>query len=489
MMRTLKIINSTKSQFISGKTKNLFTALTILFCSTITYAQTGSLDTSFDPGAGANNIIRDIAIQSDGKIVVVGSFTSFYGTDRNRIVRLNSDGSIDSSFDPGTGADSGILTVSILKDGKIIIGGTFTSFNGTEINRIARLNSNGRLDTSFDPGAGADNWVWSNSIQSDGKIIIGGGFNTYNKRERNYIARLNSDGSLDTSFGHGTGTDSWIYTTSIQGDGKIIIGGIFTSYNGTGRNRIARLNTNGSLDTSFVTGAGTDAFVWSTSIQSDGKIIITGGFNTYNGTPRNHIARLNTDGTLDTFFDPGTGANDNVITTSIQNDGKIIIGGRFKTYNGVARNNIARLNSDGTLDTSFDPGTGPDDAVFTTSIQSNGKIILAGDFLSYNGTTRRYIARVHSESIVGIDELADENNKINIYPNPFSNTTTVITKVELNNATLAVYNSFGQPVKQFENISSNTLIFNRDNLPAGLYFIQLSQDNRIIKTDKLVIMD
>src|SRR5690606_28104299 len=122
-----------------------------------------------------------------------------------------------------------------------------------------------------------------------------------------------------------------------QNDGKIVIGGNFTTYNGAGRNRIARLNADSSMDTSFDPGLGANFIVYSTAIQTDGKILIGGNFTTYNGTFMNRITRLNTDGSLDTSFNSGY-PNSTVSTIAIQNDGKIIIGGNFTTYNGTGIN-------------------------------------------------------------------------------------------------------------------------------------------------------
>jgi uncharacterized delta-60 repeat protein len=97
------------------------------------------------------------------------------------------------------------------------------------------------LDASFNPGTGADHWVNSIALQPDGKILIGGYFDTYNGTTRNRIARLNTDGSLDASFNPGTGANDGVRSIALQPDGKILIGGLFTAYNGTGRNRVARI--------------------------------------------------------------------------------------------------------------------------------------------------------------------------------------------------------------------------------------------------------
>jgi uncharacterized delta-60 repeat protein len=383
--------------------KRVWLALTLAFGGAVSVAQPGSLDLSFDPGSGADGNILTTAVQSDGKIIIGGFFTSYNGIVRNRIARLNADGSLDTSFDPGAGASDYVTSTAVQSDSKIIIAGSFTVCNGTVRNRIARLNTDGSLDSSFDPGAGASYTIEYTAVQSDGKIIIAGGFTSYSGTVRNRIARLNTDGSLDISFDPGTGANDFVRSIALQSDGKIIIGGYFSSYNGTVRTRIARLNTDGSLDTSFDPGTGAHDFIRSIALQSDGKIIIGGYFTSYNGTGRTRIARLNTDGSLDAGFDPGTGATgasnpiDHVGSIALQSDGKIIIGGEFTGYNGTVRNRIARLNTDGSLDTGFDPGTGANIGINSTTLQSDGKIIIGGIFTSYNGTVRNRIARLNAD--------------------------------------------------------------------------------------------
>ena len=361
---------------------------------TVNAGQAGSLDPSLNPGAGGNELVMATAIQGDGKIIIVGLFTSYNGTSRSRIARLNADGTLDGTFNPGTGANGEVEHTAIQDDGKILIAGSFTSYNGTAINRIARLNADGSLDMTFNPGTGAIGHVTEANIQSDGKIIIVGYFNSYNGTARGFIARLNADGTLDGTFNPGTGANGFVQSTAMQSDGRIVIGGGFTSYNGTARNFIARLNIDGTLDLTFNPGTGANVLVRSTAIQSDGKIIVGGDFTSYNGTARNFIARLNADGTLDGTFNPGTGANDAIATTAIQGDGKIIIVGLFTSYNGTSRNRIARLNADGTLDGTFNPGTGADNYVRALAIQSDEHIVIGGRFTSYGGIGRTRIARI-----------------------------------------------------------------------------------------------
>jgi uncharacterized delta-60 repeat protein len=375
----------------------------------------GTLDQTFNSGSGANLNVRTTSIQSDGKILIGGDFDFYNSISHKRIARINSNGVIDASFNFGSGAnlDNGhIRDIAIQSDGKILIGGDFTKYNGVERRRIARLNSNGSIDYSFDPGTGVDGSVNSISIQSDGKILIGGSFPTYNGISKNGLARINSDGSLDFSLNISNANTSGItiYTTNIQSDGKIIIGGMFNSVNSTPINRLARLSSVGDIDNSFNTSMGngiahstttTYPFIKTTAIQNDGKLIIGGSFTSFNFTTRNNIARLN-NGALDLTFNPGTGFNNMVSDLSIQSDGKIIAVGTFTSYNGTSRNRIVRINSDGSIDTSFDPGIGANDIINAIAIQSDGKIIIAGSFTSYNGLPANQIARLNQDGSLDV---------------------------------------------------------------------------------------
>lgn len=381
--------------------KNLisfFIAVVILITSAI--AQPGSIDLTFNPGTGANSSVYASAVQSDGKVIIGGQFTSFNGTTINRIARLNTDGTLDNTFDPGTGVDNTIYTISVQSDGKIIIGGDFTTVNGTGRNRIARLNSDGSLDVSFTIGSGASGIVYSTAIQSDGKIVIAGNFSGFNGTTRYYIARLNSDGSLDSGFTPGTSHNSYIQSIAIQTDGKIITAGNFTLFSGGSSNYIARLNTDGTADNSFDPGSGTNAIIYSAAIQPDGKIILGGNFTMLNGNTANYVTRLNSDGSADNSFNSaGSGANASVRTVSLEDNDQIVIGGSFTTYNGNSSNRIAVLNPDGAAYIGFNSGTGANNVVLTTVVQSTREIVAGGVFTSYNGTARNRIARINNQLI------------------------------------------------------------------------------------------
>ena len=349
---------------------------------------------SFNPGAGGE--VDAMAVQADGKILVGGRFFTLGGQSRYYIGRLNADGTLDTGFNPGAGGGYVIVYCFALQaDGKILVGGWFTTLGGQSRNYIGRLNADGTLDTSFNPGAYFI--VYSLAVEADGKILVGGWFTTLGGQSRNNIGRLNADGTLDTSFdpgaGGGAGSLQRVYSLAVQADGKILVGGVFTMLGGQYRNYIGRLNADGTLDTSFNPGAG-GAFVHvdSLAVQADGKILVGGLFGTLAGQSRINIGRLNADGTLDTGFNPG--ADSIVHSLAIQADGKILVGGYFTTLGGQSRNYIGRLNADGTLDTSFNPGAGS--YVESVALQADGKILVGGGFTTLAGQSRTNIGRLYN---------------------------------------------------------------------------------------------
>ena len=347
----------------------------------------GYTSSSFNPGTGFNTYVSSVATQSDGKFIVGGAFTTYSGSTSTRIVRLNANGTKDLTFNPGTtGASSDVNTISIQSDGKLIIGGNFTTYSGSGATRIARVNTNGTLDATFNTGTGFNTIVYTTAIQSDGKIIVGGAFTTYSGSSKVGIVRLNTDGTADTgsSWNQGTGFSSNVNSVGIQSDGKVVAVGNFTTYSGSGATRIARLNISGTIDTgsSWNTGTGFNSMPTTLAIQSDGKIVVGGGFTTYSGSTVNYLTRLNVSGTRDTTFNTGTGFDNTVQLVYVQSDGKILVQGAFSNYSGSAANGIIRLNSNGTRDTTFNPNQSinfsNNTSYNSTKQSSNGSILLGG---------------------------------------------------------------------------------------------------------------
>jgi uncharacterized delta-60 repeat protein len=361
----------------------------------------GTLDTSFE-AAIADSWVRSMTVCPDGKVIVQGYFTNINGIDRKDIARLNPDGSIDTTFNPAShtghlvaGYGSSIHAHAVQPDGKVIVGGSFTALGGVSRKGIGRLNVDGSLDRTFDPGSGLGiaglntvaEGVVSIAEQSDGKVLVGGRFSSINGISRLGLARLHSDGSPDLGFDARFPRDSLIESITIQPDGKALIFGHVANQ----LNRFARLNVDGSWDTSFNSGAEVGAGDISGDfpivLQADGKIL-------------RGLARFNGDGSQDRTFDPRPSGGAEVKTMVSQPDGKVLIGGEFDTIQGERRDGIARLNSDGSLDRAFHPSIvqpGWMGVIEQIQVQPNGKILMSGRFASVAGVKRTNFARLNAD--------------------------------------------------------------------------------------------
>jgi uncharacterized delta-60 repeat protein len=352
------------------------------------------------------------AADGSGDIYVGGTFTTSNNTASNRVIRFNGDGTLDSNFEAGSGFSSVVSSIVPAADGTgdFYVGGDFTSYNGTDSNRIIRLNSDGTVDSGFASGSGFDNFVTSIVQASDGSgdIYVAGYFTRYKGIDSNHIIRLNSDGTVDSSFAVGTGFDSLVLALAPASDnsGNIYVGGTFTSYNGTSSNRIIRLNSDGTVDNSFSVGTGFNASVLTIAPATDntGDLYLGGIFTSYNGTNSDRIIRLNSDGTPDTGFAVGSGFNDLARSISPSNDGTsdIYVGGDFTRYKGTDSIRIVRLNNDGTVDPGFAVGTGFNGYVQTVTGASDGSgnIYLGGLFTSYQNSPVTRIASLKPDGSI-----------------------------------------------------------------------------------------
>ena len=374
-------------------------ALLLAFGGTAPVVRAQTTADGFDPDA--NGSVFAIVVQTDGKILIGGDFTELSPNGgptvtRNRIARLNSDGTVDLGFNPN--ADNQVLSIAVQANGQILAGGLFTNIGGQPRNRIARLDAaTGAADPSFDPNANAD--VESIVVQPDAQILVGGAFTTLGPAgsavTRNRIARLNTNGTPDAFDPNANAT---VFSIARQSDGRVLIGGAFTSLSPNGgsavtRNRIARLETTGALDTAFDPNA--NERVFSIVVQPDGRVLAGGAFTTLTpngGTTvvRNRIARLETIGSADIVFNPN--ANDFVQSIALQPDGKVLAGGFFDNIGGQTRNFIARLDATTGSADSFNPNA--NGAVNAIAVQPDSKILAGGDFTVIGGAIRNSIARL-----------------------------------------------------------------------------------------------
>lgn len=334
-------------------------------------------------------------------LLVSGFFTSYDGTAAQKLVRLNQDGSIDSALDATAGASNAIRQVAPLADGRIYVAGDFASYRGTGTADIVRILPGGPIDTSFVTGTGfTPNTVTAVQLAQDGSgdLYVAGDFSNYNGFAVSNIIRLNSDGTRDPAFNVGSGFDArvWDLIVPNNGSGDVYALGIFQNYNGTTANRIARLNSDGSLDTQFNTGTGFSWDVQSGGEGLNGEIVAVGDFTSYNGTSAVRVAKIDSSGALVSGFNTGTGFNSGIHSTLVLDDGRTLVCGVHSTYQGAAVPRLLALKLDGSIDPSFDVGTGPSDLChrIINAPDGTGDIYVVGEFLTYDGTTAERIMRL-----------------------------------------------------------------------------------------------
>ena len=396
--------------FLPKKAAFLLLSVAVLLAGGVAARGQSALD-GFDPNA--NSVIFAVVVQPDGKVLIGGQFTTLSpnggaAVPSHFIARLNPNGTLDTAFNPNP--NTYVRAIAVQADGKIVIGGDFTALSpngGASVTRnsIARLNPDGTLDTAFNPDANAT--VVTLVVQTNGQILAGGNFNTFFPNNgasvtRNRIARINTDGTIDAGFN--PNGNSEVRSLAVQTDGKILVGGSFTTMGGQTRNHIARLNaTTGAAD-SFNPNANSD--VISIVAQANGKILAGGSFNSSISTPtiggqtRNYIARLDAVTGLADSFDPN--ANNTVSAIAVQADGKILVGGSFGAGNsigGQTRYCLARLDATNGLADSFDPDVGGGNTINKIVVQADAKILVGGGFTTFspNGgatVTRNCIARL-----------------------------------------------------------------------------------------------
>ena len=345
----------------------------------------GTIDSSFS--ASVDGQIQVVAIQPDGRIYIGGSFSFVNGLPRSCVARLHTNGTVDAGFNANV---SGGGVRSILPDamGNIIIGGGFSSVNSVERRSLARLLSDGNLDNSF--VAGANGSVNALLRGEDDSIIIGGYFSEIYEGSlalpRNHITRLTPTGVDDGAFAPtNRGPNDRIWTMVRQPDGKVLVGGMFSTFDGLPSGPVVRLNADSSVDPSFSMSTDYSAGI-RIVLQPDGKMIIVGSFSTVNGQPRQFVARLDSTGSLDPEFDSNLSWTGGYIHgVALDSAGRLYAAGSFTEINGLHRSRVIRLHPDGQLDTGFNIGDAPGNSVFSVATDAHDDLLAASGFA---GTAR-----------------------------------------------------------------------------------------------------
>lgn len=387
--------------------KSLVLSLVVLSLSAVlstrVNAQFATVDNSFSVISGSanfNNAVNTTVLQRDGKVLVGGNFTNFNNREINGIARLNRNGSVDYDFNAG--ASGHVNCLKLQSNDKIVLAGYFENLGKV----LTRLNADGSVDTTFNLDArivGVD--CHGFDIQSDGKIIVGlVEINSKSGAYENKVYRLNSNGAIDTTFQDLGVFSNFIRVVRISTNGNIFIGGSFTNIDGDKSfKRLVMLDADGKINREF-----SNAFTINNGavncldIQNDGKVIIGGAFTSINGMTRNRIAEINADGSLDETFS-GLAFDNDVYDLRILPNNKILAIGQFKSYGKSAANGLIQFNLDGTIESTlaqeqgFSNGHGKH-----ISIQEDGKIVLSGVFKEFNGSKSSMVVRIHGDNVVGM---------------------------------------------------------------------------------------
>lgn len=391
----------------------------------------GTVDTSFfNNSFGSNATIYDLEFQADGKMIVGGQWVGS-GAMPSNLVRINENATVDNTFNTGgAGPNSFVEHVEIDGNGRIWIAGFFNQYNGTARPGMARLQSTGALDNTFSPARGFERSGLGSVIPdvvrvlASGRIAAAGNFNLFNGTTINNIVVLQTNGVVapNVSFGtgilsNGTQQDAFINDIQEQADGKLLIAGSFASYNGNSVNKVFRVNSSGSYDASFNPNQGNQASGVGNkiAIQRNGAVILTGLTMTFQNRGTAYwLVRLNAaTGAFDTTFaaDPNTVFN-NTLDVALTRRGKILIGGVFLRVSGLYRGYGAlMLNDDSCLTPVITQQPlssikcSGDSAVFTVSHSGNGPFLYRwyrGTTLVETTMTPRLVLRNLSPSLAGV---------------------------------------------------------------------------------------
>lgn len=372
---------------------------------------------NFNGPVNAIALERNANGTATGKIYVGGNYNRYNGSTANLIIRLNPNGTVDSSFNTGMGFTGGEVRAIVPVSGStsIYVGGDFLGYSGSTCHKVIRINSNGTRDLTFNPGTSTTGNIYAIALASGSdKLYVGGDFTIYSGSSINRIARVNSNGTLDTAFNVGAGairsgdaTVPFVYgiLPVTQSDGQIYIVGSFNYYSGSQVNGIARINSNGTLvgTSSFNPGVGNAAGVNGApyvirQVLNSTSVYVGGNFSTYSGSAATKLVKINSNGTRDTAFNVGntTGIIYRIADT-LDGSGDIYVGGSFTTYSGSSGpSRIVRVRSNGTINTSVSFGTGFNNSVLAIEPTSSNQVYMGGNFTSYKGNTYNYIIKLIS---------------------------------------------------------------------------------------------
>ncbi|MBS0556021.1 MAG: delta-60 repeat domain-containing protein [Proteobacteria bacterium] len=371
-------------------------ALGLSLLTAIASAQ--SLDLKF-ARVSPNLQVNAVAQQTDGKLLVGGSFSMIGGVLHPCLVRLNTDGTLDTTFDAQAFGGCSVNAVLIDTAGNILVGGSFSKMGGGSRTNIARLHADGTADTGFN--SYADQPVWTFAVQGDGKVLVGGDFSYVGAAAHDRLARLDPlTGLADSAFS--PSVSGSVRAVLPQADGHIVFGGQFGIVVGVTRFRLARVDGNGNVDANFHPDP--DSGVNALSSLPGGKLLVGGGFSHIGGAAHAGLALLDdTTGAVDATYTPYVGGGVNVLLPMANGD--VLVGGSFNGVNTPANGYLARLHADGTVDTDFHDFSrfGMIDCCVNALALDGGFLVVGGSFLKAGSFRRDFLVRLNLDGIFADD--------------------------------------------------------------------------------------
>ncbi len=368
----------------------------------ICLTESGDIDSNFSYGGGTNNTVYTMLLDDiDNKLYVGGQFTSYQSIAASRIMRLNYDGSLDSNFYYGSGFNNIVRTLNFgATHAELYIGGNFTTYNGLTHRYAAKLFSDGSEDASYQTGIGFENTPLAGAYTSQGEVLWGGSFVSYQNSGQNFALATDVSGGRLNYFSEGSGFNSTVYQIlSPNLDREIYAFGAFTMYDGKAANRLIKLDANGKADPSFNIGSGLNNIAYAATFNAQQQTLYIGGaFTSFSGTAANRLIALNTNGTIEANFFLDSGFNNIILSLAFdENNAQLYVGGRFTTYKGSTASKIVRLNTNGDMDPTFLTGAGFNNDVWALLPLSGGDILVAGAFTEYDGQNVGRIIRLKND--------------------------------------------------------------------------------------------
>lgn len=457
------------------------------------WAQLPFIDYGFQP-AIPNSVVRKVVVQPDGKILVGGGFFGYGGTTQGRLVRLMPDGSLDPSFNPGgSGPGHVVHDIALMPDGRIIIGGAFTTYNGVQVKFVTRLLPNGTLDPSWNGNVALTAPVRAVALHVENSIIAAGEFNNCSGVSAPHIVRFTYGGERDTTFDHGTGLNSFVNDLEVLPDMRVLAVGQFMQYKGNPATRVVRIHPNGDHDTSLATvdPLFPNGTVNGIAVQPDGRMIISGSFHAYDTARIAGVLRLHPDGTRDNTFRSPLANYATAHSVTIRPDGSLLLAGEWVGTQVMPGNpdraGILSLHANGDVDTQFPLGQGALSGglgmafVRSTALQPDGRVLAGGFFGAFDNETQyMHLIRLQQASSLSIDD-DDTRPSLTLREDPLHGRLIISPPFhQEGTATIRILTLNGQELvsKRHRSVLEGPLVIDAHSLPQapGIYLITWDQN-------------